>query len=146
MFCRALCVLKVLHDELQALQLEMISREERMAHLESENNRLLERWLKHMNEEAATINKKNENDMRVYARPNAATTSQTQRALRSRLILLGAGMLRSRNLAAIATGAGGPKTAADAVIDPGPDLAAAAARYRGRRPNALAQSRRTGWD
>eukprot|EP00160_Parvularia_atlantis_P020546 Unigene8564_Nuclearia_a/m.26226 Unigene8564_Nuclearia_a/g.26226 ORF Unigene8564_Nuclearia_a/g.26226 Unigene8564_Nuclearia_a/m.26226 type:complete len:554 (-) Unigene8564_Nuclearia_a:62-1723(-) len=50
---------QVLHDELQALQLELINRNERLNKLEEENKQLLTRWLHKMNEEATKVNEAN---------------------------------------------------------------------------------------
>eukprot|EP01135_Chromosphaera_perkinsii_P009544 Nk52_evm1s1803 gene=Nk52_evmTU1s1803 len=51
---------QVLQDELQAIQLELVKTTEKCEDLKRENEGLLERWLRKMNEEAQKMNKANE--------------------------------------------------------------------------------------
>ncbi|KAJ2365759.1 hypothetical protein IW150_006129, partial [Coemansia sp. RSA 2607] len=48
--------IQILQDEMSALQLEIVQIEERCGKLQSENNDLVKRWLKKMNEEAQKVN------------------------------------------------------------------------------------------
>ncbi|KAJ1993961.1 hypothetical protein GGI26_002995 [Coemansia sp. RSA 1358] len=48
--------IEILQDELSALQLEIVQIEERCARLQGENDDLVKRWLKKMNEEAEKVN------------------------------------------------------------------------------------------
>jgi len=52
-------LIQVLHDEMQALQLELMQRQTRITELEAENKSLVERWLKKLNDEANKINEAN---------------------------------------------------------------------------------------
>ena len=121
----------MLHDELQALQLELISREERMKEVEAENNRLLERWLKKMNEEANAQNRVMEDDLsRRYeegppsTRRNLDTGRAHHRADRS-IAPACRGLGFCPRAAQLAQGGGGAApTLADAKIDPALDLVA----------------------
>ncbi|KAJ2397770.1 hypothetical protein GGI05_000474, partial [Coemansia sp. RSA 2603] len=48
--------IQILQDEMSALQLEIVQIEERCGKLQSENDDLVKRWLKKMNEEAQKVN------------------------------------------------------------------------------------------
>lgn len=48
--------IEILHDELQALQLELLHTDERVKALEKENRQLVERWLSKVNEEVEHMN------------------------------------------------------------------------------------------
>ncbi|KAJ1981032.1 hypothetical protein H4R35_000875 [Dimargaris xerosporica] len=51
--------IQILQDEMTALQLELVTKEERLKKVEIENSQLVERWLKKMNEEADQMNQAN---------------------------------------------------------------------------------------
>jgi autophagy-related protein 16 len=48
--------IQILQDELAALQLEMVTTEDKIKRLGQENDELLKRWMNKMNEEAEKMN------------------------------------------------------------------------------------------
>ncbi|KAJ1654947.1 hypothetical protein IWQ61_005214 [Dispira simplex] len=52
-------IIQILQDEMTALQLELVTKEEKLKKVEFENSQLVERWLRKMNEEAEHMNQAN---------------------------------------------------------------------------------------
>ncbi|KAJ1730328.1 hypothetical protein LPJ72_004526 [Coemansia sp. Benny D160-2] len=72
--------IEILQDELSALQLEIVQIEERCSRLQTENDDLVKRWLKKMNEEAEKVNEVTR-ELELIKRKSAAVSPRMSGAV-----------------------------------------------------------------